>query len=87
MRRDEKTATPKLYYQNLPPINDNCQVIVLDPMIATGGTAIETLNILTKQKIAENRIIFVGIICAPDGLAAVKAAHPRVTFIVAVTDE
>ncbi len=86
MRRDEKTAIPKMYYQNLPPITDNDQIIILDPMLATGGTAIETLNILTKQGINGNRIIFVGIICAPEGLAAVRKAHPEVTFIIAVTD-
>lgn len=86
MRRDEVTAIPKQYYQNLPKIAEHDQVIILDPMIATGGTAIATLDILTKQGIAGNRIIFVGIICSPEGLAAVRAAHPDVTFIVAVTD-
>ncbi len=87
MRRDEKTAIPKLYYQNIPPINNQDQVIVLDPMIATGGTAIATLDILKKQGITGNQIIFVGIICAPEGLSAVQFAHPDVTFIVAVTDQ
>ncbi len=87
MRRDEKTAVPKLYYQNLPPITKTAQVIILDPMIATGGTAIATLDILKKQGITGNQIIFVGIICSPEGLSAVRAAHPDVTFIVAVTDQ
>jgi uracil phosphoribosyltransferase len=87
MRRDEKTAIPKLYYQNLPPIKPNNHVIIVDPMLATGGTATETLNILKKQGITGKQIIFVGIICAPEGLNAVRIAHPDVTFTIAITDQ
>lgn len=87
MRRDEKTAIPKQYYNNLPPMTPQEQVIILDPMLATGGTAIATLEILKQQGIEGKRIIFAGIICAPEGLAAVKKAHPEVTYIIAITDQ
>jgi len=56
-------------------------VIVLDPMIATGGSALAALRILESQGIKENRIIFVSLICAPQGLKRVKKNFPKIKVI------
>lgn len=87
MKRDEATAKPRLYYQNLPKIESSDQIIILDPMIATGGTAVDTISLLIKQGITSEQILFVGIISAPEGMKIVHTAHPKVTFMVAVQDQ
>ncbi len=87
MRRDEKTAIPKLYYSNLPKLTGKEQIIMLDPMIATGGSSCATLEILIKQGIAQERILFVAIIAAQSGLDRVKKSFPGITVIVAAVDK
>jgi uracil phosphoribosyltransferase len=87
LRRDEKTAIAQLYYNKVPKINSQDQVIILDPMIATGGTAEATLNILQNMGVQQERIIFVSIVCAPQGLEHASKKFPGVKFIVAVKDE
>ncbi|PIX57212.1 MAG: uracil phosphoribosyltransferase, partial [Candidatus Yonathbacteria bacterium CG_4_10_14_3_um_filter_43_12] len=69
LKRDEKTLRPKAYYQNIPKISKNDVVIVLDPMLATGGSAVSGINTLVKAGAREENIIFVGIISAPEGIA------------------
>ncbi|MFH0898558.1 MAG: uracil phosphoribosyltransferase, partial [bacterium] len=67
IRRDEKTAKPKLYYKNWPRVVRDTQIIILDPMLATGGTLIATLSLLTKIKgFKEENILFVGIVASPE---------------------
>lgn len=86
MKRDEQTAKAHLYYQKLPPIEADDQIIILDPMLATGGSTADALTILTKQGIAQERIIFAGIICAPEGLNKIRTEFPKVRLILAVQD-
>jgi uracil phosphoribosyltransferase len=87
LRRDEKTAIATLYYNNLPKLTGNEQIIMLDPMIATGGSSCATLEILTKQGIAQRNILFVAVIAAQQGLDVVKNAFPGITTIVAAVDK
>jgi uracil phosphoribosyltransferase len=87
LRRDEKTAIATLYYNNLPKLTSVEQIIMLDPMIATGGSSCATLEILTKQGIAQRNILFVAVIAAQQGLDAVKNAFPGITIIVAAVDK
>jgi uracil phosphoribosyltransferase len=87
IHRDEKTAEAHLYYQNLPPIHPNQQVIIIDPMIATGGTGCMTISILQKKGIPEEKIMFVGIISASEGIHKIKSAFPNITIIVAAEDK
>jgi uracil phosphoribosyltransferase len=87
MKRDEHTAEPMLYYKNIPPINANAQVIVLDPMIATGGSGVDALKILTEMGVRQDQIIFVGVISAPEGLSKMKHAFPDVRIIVGIQDQ
>jgi uracil phosphoribosyltransferase len=82
--RDERTLHPVSYYNQLP-VDPTVQVcLVLDPMLATGGTAVETINILKNW--GANRIKYIGIIAAPEGIAALSEAHPDVPIHVAAVD-
>ena len=82
--RDERTLHPVSYYNKLP-VDPTVQVcLVLDPMLATGGTAVETVNLLKKW--GASSIKYVGIIAAPEGIAALTAAHPDVPIYLAAVD-
>jgi uracil phosphoribosyltransferase len=82
--RDERTLHPVSYYNKLP-VDPTVQVcLVLDPMLATGGTAVETVNILKKW--GAKNIKYIGIIAAPEGIAALSEAHPDVPIHVAAVD-
>lgn len=83
--RDERTLKPVQYYNKLP-ISPTVQVcIVLDPMLATGGSAKATVDILKKWGAA--RIKFMGIIAAPEGIKTLHDAHPDVDIHVAAIDD
>lgn len=83
--RDEKTLRPVEYYNKLPvrPTVDVC--LVLDPMLATGGSAIATVDVLKKW--GASRIKFMGLIAAPEGLERFTAAHPDVPVYLAAIDD
>jgi uracil phosphoribosyltransferase len=82
--RDEHTLRPVEYYNKLP-VDPTVQVcLILDPMLATGGSAVATANILKKW--GALRIKFMGIIAAPEGICAMQAAHPDVSLHVAAID-
>lgn len=83
--RDERTLQPVSYYNKLPvaPTVELC--LVLDPMLATGGSAIAAVDVLKQWGVA--RIKFVGLLGAPEGIAALRERHPDVAIHVAAIDE
>jgi uracil phosphoribosyltransferase len=82
--RDERTLRPVEYYNKLP-VDPTVQVcLILDPMLATGGSAVATVDILKKW--GTRRIKFVGIIAAPEGIETLTAAHPDVPIYLAAVD-
>lgn len=82
--RDERTLRPVEYYNKLP-VEPTVQVcLILDPMLATGGSAVATVDILKRW--GARRIKFVGIIAAPEGVRTLNAAHPDVPIHVAAVD-
>jgi len=87
LKRDEKTAIAKLYYQNIPKTTAYDTVIILDPMISTGGTGIKTIEILLDLGVKEEKIIFASIICSPEGIQAVTDKFPKIKIIQAGIDE
>jgi len=87
LQRDEKTAQAHWYYHKLPTITSNQQIIIIDPMIATGGTGIETIGFLKKEGIPEDKMLFVSIISAPEGINAITEKYPHVTIISAGKDK
>ena len=83
--RDPGSHKPVEYYCKLPEDIESRQVFVVDPMLATGGSAVAAINFL-KQHGCKN-IIMMNIIGAPEGVAAVQAAHPDVEIYLAALDE
>jgi uracil phosphoribosyltransferase len=82
--RDPATLKPVEYYCKLPADISDRDVIVLDPMLATGGSAIDAISLI-KQRHPKS-IKFMGIIAAPEGLAALEKAHPDVDIFCAAED-
>lgn len=82
LQRDEKTAIAELYYYKVPSMKKETDVVLLDPMIATGGSAIDALKILKKNGAQEEKIIFAAVIAATEGLERVKKEFPNITIIV-----
>ena len=85
MVRDERTLAPRTYLESLPAGLEEHEVVALDPMIATGGSSIAALGALRDA--GARRLRLVGLIAAPEGLAAVAAAQPDVAVTVAAIDE
>lgn len=83
--RDEKTHLPVNYYHNLPPGLKNAYALVVDPMLATGGSGSHAIRFL-KDNGAEN-IRFVSLISAPEGIERLQHDHPDVPIITAAIDE
>jgi len=82
--RDERTLKPVSYYNKLPTQPTVQVCMVLDPMLATGGSASATVDILKNW--GADRIKYVGILAAPEGVAALQSAHPDVPIYVAKID-
>jgi uracil phosphoribosyltransferase len=83
--RDERTLRPVEYYNKLPIAPRVDLVLLLDPMLATGGSAIAACDVLKRWGV--KRIKFVGLVAAPEGIAALHEAHPDVAIHVAEVDE
>ncbi|MBQ2388983.1 MAG: uracil phosphoribosyltransferase [Clostridia bacterium] len=83
--RDPETLMPVEYYCKLPSDISQRDVIVVDPMLATGGSAIDAITQIKKRE--PKNIKFMCIIAAPEGLEALKTAHPDVQIYVGALDE
>jgi uracil phosphoribosyltransferase len=84
MYRDERTHQPVDYYSNIPGGIETARVFVVDPMLATGGSATDAIRHL-KQHDAR-RITFVCLVAAPEGVQALARAHPEVPIVAAMLD-
>ena len=84
MCRNEETLQPETYYCKLPDGIEDKLVVVVDPMLATGGSAVDAINLL-KEKGCTN-IKFMAIIGAPEGVSKVAEAHPDVNIYVSTLD-
>ena len=83
--RDERTLKPVEYYNKLPIEPTVSVCLILDPMLATGGSAVATVDVLKRWGV--RKIKFVGIIGAPEGIALMEKHHPEVPIYLAVIDE
>lgn len=84
MYRDEKTFEPVNYFFKVPKSIEKKEVFLLDPMLATGGSAIDAINLLKAKGV--KKIKFLCIIAAPEGLKAVTEEHPDVPIYTACID-
>ncbi len=83
--RDEHTLRPVAYYNRLPVHPTVSVCLILDPMLATGGSAVKTVEILKDW--GARRIKFMGLIAAPEGIERLSSLHPDVDIYVAAMDE
>jgi uracil phosphoribosyltransferase len=84
MYRDEEALRPVGYYENIPPGVGEAEVFVVDPMLATGGSA--TQSIARLKRAGARRIRFVCLVAAPEGVRALREAHPEVPIVTAAVD-
>ena len=82
--RDHRTLQPVTYYNKLPDQTTVDMCLVLDPMLATGGSAVATIDILKQW--GARQIKFLGLIAAPEGVQTLRQAHPDVQVYVAALD-
>ena len=85
MARDETTYQPTPYLASLPDDLSDRSVFVLDPMLATGGSMVYTLNLLAERNARD--ITAVCVVCAPQGIAALEQAAPGIRLITATIDD
>ena len=85
MYRDPETLAPKEYYCKLPADSSEREVFVVDPMLATGGSSIAAIQMLKDKGV--KRIRFMCIIAAPEGVEAMKKAHPDVDLYIGALDD
>jgi len=83
--RDERTLKPVEYYNKLPIEPTVSVCLILDPMLATGGSATATADVLKRWGV--KKIKFVGLIGAPEGIAAMQKAHPDIPIYLAAIDD
>lgn len=84
MYRDEEALRPVGYYENVPRGVQDAEVFVLDPMLATGGSATQAIARLGRA--GARRVTFVCLVAAPEGVAALREAHPEVPILTAALD-
>jgi uracil phosphoribosyltransferase len=84
MYRDEEALRPVGYYENIPRGVEEAEVFVVDPMLATGGSA--TQAIARLKRAGAERIRFVCLVAAPEGVRALQEAHPEVPIVTATVD-
>jgi uracil phosphoribosyltransferase len=84
LQRDEMTAAASQYYSKLPRGLESSFVLMIDPMLATGGSAVAALDLL--ERAGASRVRIVCIVAAPEGVATVQQRHPEVTVYAPVVD-
>ena len=85
MQRNEETAEPIPYYAKVPPAKGDELAIAIDPMFATGGSAVDAVSQL--KKLGYKKIIFLNLVSAPEGIANFEKQHPDVPVYTAAKDE
>ncbi|KKF94789.1 Uracil phosphoribosyltransferase [Ceratocystis platani] len=87
IQRDEETAEPKLFYDKLPDDINKRWVLLLDPMFATGGSAIMAVEVLKSRGVPEERILFLNLIASPKGVENFATKFPKLRVVTAFIDE
>lgn len=84
LQRDEETLKPIEYYYKVPKHLEFAEVVMLDPMLATGGSASEALKYLKKR--GAKKLVFACLVAAPEGIAKIHSEHPDVKIFAAALD-
>ena len=86
MYRDEETHEPHQYYFKMPYDADKREIYIVDPMFATGGSAIDAVNLLLKYGIKKENMHFIAVIAAPEGVEAFCKVHPTIPVTIGNLD-
>jgi uracil phosphoribosyltransferase len=84
LKREESTLRAHFYHKSLPKELDRCEVILIDPMLATGGSAVAALDFLREQ--GAKRMRMVSLVSAPEGIARVRKSFPTLPIFTAAID-
>ncbi|KEQ94624.1 hypothetical protein AUEXF2481DRAFT_40559 [Aureobasidium subglaciale EXF-2481] len=87
IQRDEETSQPRLFYEKLPEDIKDRWVLLLDPMLATGGSALMAVEVLRQKGVPEDRILFLNLIASPEGADNFAEKFPKVRIVTAFIDE
>ena len=87
MYRDETTLKPHEYFVKLPEDIAERQLFIVDPMLATGGSAVMAIDALKKRGAKETAMKFVSLVAAPEGVKAIQEAFPDVDIFTAALDD
>lgn len=88
--RDEETLKPVPYYNNLPETfksPEKAFIYVLDPMLATGGSAVAAIKLFIEMNVPEKNITFVSLISSPEGIAKIRSKFENINIVTASVDE
>ncbi|MDJ0947927.1 MAG: uracil phosphoribosyltransferase [Alphaproteobacteria bacterium] len=86
LRRDEVTKQPIEYVVSLPSLAGQ-RVLMADPMIATGHSAVRAVDVLNEHGVADSQVRFVALVCAPEGMRRFQEAHPDTRVYAAALDD
>lgn len=84
LKREEMTLQAHFYHQSLPTNLRDCEIVLIDPMLATGGSALAALELIRTH--GGRRIRLVGLVAAPEGVRAVRRVHPKLPIFTAALD-
>ncbi|GMG40587.1 unnamed protein product [Ambrosiozyma monospora] len=87
IQRDEETAQPKLFYVKLPTDIDSRYVFLLDPLLATGGSASMAVDVLLEKGVKQNRIMFLNVLASPEGIKVFHDKYPEIKVITGMVDD
>jgi uracil phosphoribosyltransferase len=87
IQRDEETSQPKLFYDKLPEDIASRWVLLLDPMLATGGSALMAVEVLKNRGVPEDHILFLNLIASPEGASNFAQRFPKVRVVTAFVDQ
>ncbi|CAK3832657.1 Uracil phosphoribosyltransferase [Lecanosticta acicola] len=87
IQRDEETSQPRLFYDKLPEDIRDRWVLLLDPMLATGGSALMAVDVLLSKGVPEERILFLNLIASPEGTKNFADKFPKLRIVTAFVDQ
>ena len=87
IQRNEKTAEPILFYSKLPRDISERYVLLLDPMLATGGSVCKAIKVLKEKKVKEEKIVFINLISCPEGIKKLQSEFPKVNIVTGFIDK
>jgi len=86
IQRNEETAEPELYYSKLPPLEGK-KIVLMDPMLATGGSALCAIQVLIDKGAKPEQIVFMNVVSCPEGLKRMSDAYPTIKVVTGEIDE